>query len=199
MNRLVLASGSATRRAMLSSAGLAVVAVSPDVDEAVIKREARAEGRDAMACARLLAEAKALAVSAGCPDDLVIGADQMLSTPDGLWFDKPAGREAARIQLLSLAGRDHALLTAVAVAKGERILWTAGDRAVLVMRRFSEAFVDDYLARAGDAVLSSVGAYQLEGLGVQLFERVDGDHFTILGLPLLPLLDFLRREGVLTT
>ena len=131
------------------------------------------------------------------PGALVIGADQMLDC-EGVWFDKPTGRDGAREQLKALRGRTHRLVScAVIVRDGERI-WHQIDRARLTMRNFSDAFLDEYLDSAGDDVLHSVGAYQLEGLGAQLFHRVDGDFFTILGLPLLPVLGFLRVHGVIT-
>ena len=143
-----------------------------------------------------MAEGKALAVAAKRPDALVIGADQMLDL-DGRWLDKPADLEAAAAQLRLLSGRPHRLIAAVAVAEGGRIAWTQGDAVRLVMRPLSDAFIDRYLAAEGADVLSSVGAYRLEGMGAQLFEAVEGDFFAVLGLPLLPLLGYLRRAGVL--
>jgi len=196
MTRLILASGSATRRAMLAAAGLAVIPSPPAVDEAEVKASMRAEGGTPADVAEALAVLKAQRVSRRYPGDLVIGADQMLDC-DGVWYDKPADRAAARDQLLALRGRTHTLTsTAVVVRDGER-LWHATDRARLTMRSFSHVFLEGYLDAVGDAVLSSVGGYQLEGRGVQLFSKVDGDHFTVLGLPLLPLLGFLRDHGVL--
>jgi septum formation protein len=164
------------------------------IDEDAVKAAFRAEGADAAGCATALAEAKALRVSARRPGALVIGADQMLVC-DGEWFDKPAGRPEARAHLLALRGRAHELVTAACVARDGAVLWRILDRPRLVMRRFSDAFVDDYLDAVGEAALASVGAYQLEGRGVQLFAAVEGDFFAILGLPLLPLLDFLRGHG----
>jgi len=193
---VILASTSQTRIAMLASAGVAVEALGASVDEAAVKESLKAEGASVEDCAETLAELKALALSRRYPDALVIGADQMLAC-EGRWFDKPTDKAAARAQLLDLRGRKHQLVTAAAVLLGGQRIWHSIDKADLVMRPFSEAFLDDYLDRAGDAVLSSVGAYQLEGLGAQLFTQVKGDVFTILGLPLLPLLDFLREHGVL--
>jgi septum formation protein len=193
---LILASGSRTRLALLTAAGLSVTAIPAAIDEDAVKSQGRAKGQDAAAVALALAEVKARAVSKTHPDALVIGADQMLAC-QSQWFDKPADRTDARRQLLILAGQTHRLLTAVAVCRGDQTLWRHGAVATLTMRSFTEAFVDDYLSRAGDAPLSSVGAYQLEGLGVQLFDKIEGDHFTILGLPLLPLLAFLRQAKVL--
>ena len=188
---IVLASASPTRQAMLSQAGVAFRPVSPDIDEAVVK----AGEPDARRAALRLAELKAGAVAVANPGDLVIGADQMLDC-DGRRFDKPNDRSAARRQLMALCGRRHRLVTAVAVATAaDGVVWSHCEEASLTMRRFSDAFIDGYLAENGDAVLSSVGAYQLESRGAQLFERVEGDFFTILGLPLLPLLAFLRSRG----
>lgn len=192
---LVLASGSRTRAAMLEQAGLTAILDKPLVDEEEVKEAGRVEGVSADIVAEALAELKAQRITRRHPGALVIGADQMLEC-EGRWFDKPAGRDAARDQLLALRGRTHRLVScAVVVRDGERI-WHKTDSARLTMRNFSEAFLDEYLDRAGEGVLHSVGAYQLEGLGAQLFHRVEGDFFTILGLPLLPLLGFLRVHGV---
>ncbi|MBP2306189.1 septum formation protein Maf [Azospirillum melinis] len=193
--KLVLASGSRTRAAMLEQAGLPAILDRPLVDEDEVKATGRAEGVPADAVAEALAELKAQRITRRHPGALVVGADQMLDC-EGRWFDKPADRAAARAQLLDLRGKTHQLVScAVVVRDGER-MWHKTDSARLTMRNFSEAFLDDYLDRVGDDVLHSVGAYQLEGLGAQLFHRVEGDFFTILGLPLLPLLGFLRVHGV---
>ncbi|MBY6264695.1 Maf-like protein [Azospirillum sp. 412522] len=192
---LVLASGSRTRAAMLERAGVTAVLDRPLVDEDEVKAAGRAEGVSADIVAEALAELKAQRITRRHPGALVVGADQMLEC-EGRWFDKPADRAAARDQLLDLRGRTHRLVScAVVVRDGER-MWHRIDSARLTMRNFSESFLDDYLDQAGDEVLHSVGAYQLEGLGAQLFHRVEGDFFTILGLPLLPLLGFLRVHGV---
>lgn len=192
---LVLASGSRTRAAMLEQAGVTAILDKPLVDEDEVKAAGRAEGVPADAVAEALAELKAHRITRRHPGALVVGADQMLDC-EGRWFDKPADRAAARAQLLDLRGKTHRLVScAVVVRDGER-MWHKTDSARLTMRNFSEAFLDDYLDRVGDEVLHSVGAYQLEGLGAQLFQRVEGDFFTILGLPLLPLLGFLRVHGV---
>lgn len=193
---IVLASGSATRRAMLEQAGVAFVVDTAPVDETAVKDAMRLETGNPARVAEVLAELKATRVSARHPGAIVIGADQMLDC-DGVWYDKPADGAAARAQLQSLRDRTHRLVSAVVAVRDGQRLWHHTDQARLTMRRFSDAFLDDYLAKAGDAVLSSVGAYQLEGLGAQLFMAVEGDHFTILGLPLLPLLDFLRENGEL--
>jgi septum formation protein len=192
---LVLASGSRTRALMLEKAGLHPILDKPLVDEEEVKLAGKAEGVGADAVAEALAELKAQRVTRRHPGALVIGADQMLEC-EGVWFDKPSDRAAAREQLLALRGKTHQLVScAVIVRDGER-LWHKVDRARLTMRNFSENFLDGYLDAVGDEVLYSVGAYQLEGLGAQLFQRVEGDFFTILGLPLLPLLGFLRVHGV---
>lgn len=192
---IILASGSATRRAMLENAGVPFVVDTAPVDEAAVKQAMRAETDNPARVAEVLAELKAARVSARHPGAIVIGADQMLEC-DRQWFDKPADREAARAQLLALRDKSHRLVSSVVAVRDGQRLWHHTDAARLDMRRFSDAFLEDYLDRAGAAVLSSVGAYQLEGLGAQLFRAVEGDHFTILGLPLLPLLDFLRENGV---
>jgi septum formation protein len=192
---LILASGSAIRATVLRNAGLVFEVVPPQVDEAEMKRALQAEPAPTEACAIALAELKAQRVSTQRPDALVIGADQMLEC-DGAWFDKPADRGAAAAHLRALRGKTHALVGAVVLAQGGRILWRHVERARLTMRSFDDGFVDAYLDAVGDAALQSVGGYQLEGLGVQLFSHVDGDHFMILGLPLLPLLDILRQHKV---
>lgn len=198
MRDVILASTSQTRIAMLVAAGVVVNSMPPGVDEDEVKRALKAEGAFAADAAIALAELKATRISRRFPDALVIGADQMLDC-QGQWFDKPVDLAAARLQLQSLRGKTHHLQTAAVVMLNGQRIWHQLDKASLTMRPFSDAFLDDYLSRAGDKVLWSVGAYQLEGLGVQLFSRIDGGYFGILGLPLLPLLDFLRTHEVIAS
>lgn len=192
---IVLASASAIRRTMLEHAGVPLVVDTAAIDEDSIKAAMREQTGNPARVAEVLAELKATRVSARHPGAIIIGADQMLDC-DGKWFDKPADIEAARAQLVALRGRTHRLTSAVVAVRDGSRLWHYTDSAKLTMRRFSDAFLDDYLNRAGAAVTSSVGAYQLEALGAQLFISIEGDHFTVLGLPLLPVLDFLRENQV---
>jgi septum formation protein len=194
--QVVLASGSVARAGMLRQAGLAFEARAAAVDEDEIKAAFRAEDAPAGALAEALAELKAQRVSRSVGDAFVIGADQVLDC-EGVWFDKPGDMDAARAHLMALRGREHRLTSAVCVVRAGARLWHHTDSARLFMRPFSDAFLEAYLQATGPAVLESVGAYQLEGLGAQLFTRVQGDYFTVLGMPLLPLLDFLRTHGVL--
>lgn len=192
---VILASASRVRASLLAAAGVAFEVAVSAVDEDEIKRSLRADGADVATVADALALAKAQRVSRRHPGALVVGADQILDC-NGTWFDKPPDIAHARAQLFALRGRSHILATAVCVVRdGERI-WHARAQPRLTMRTFGEDFLDRYLEREGASVLSSVGAYRLEGLGVQLFAAIDGDHFSILGLPLLPLLEFLRQHGV---
>jgi septum formation protein len=193
---LVLASRSAPRRAMLEAAGVPVEVMLPDLDERAV--EAAAGPRSPPEAAALLAREKATVVARLMPRRLVVGADQTLALGTRR-FDKPRDHAAAREQLLAFSGQTHHLHAAVAVARDGEVLFDGTDTASLTMRTLSGSFLDRYMDAAGDAVLDSVGAYQLEKLGIHLFERVAGDHFTILGLPLLLLLEFLRREGSLAT
>ncbi len=191
---LVLASGSAARRALLEAAGLRFAVQPVAIDEAALRETVQAEGGSAEEAALALAGMKARRAAAG--DGLVIGADQILAC-DGAWFGKPADRDAAADQLRALRGRTHSLATAVACWRGGAEIWRHVASPRLSMRRFSDAFLDAYLAAEGDAVLGSVGCYRIEGLGAHLFDAVEGEHAAILGLPLLPLLGFLRQHGVL--
>jgi septum formation protein len=193
--RLILASASPARAALLRAAGLSFEIEPASIDEARIKRLARAIGDSAPACAVALAVEKARVVSARNDGALIIGADQILVAGEE-WFDKPANAADARAQLLALRGRAHTLATAACVMLGDTAIWQATSVPELTMRVFSDAFLDSYIAVEGDLLLGSVGAYRLEGRGVQLFSRIVGDHFAVLGLPLLELLDFLRERGV---
>jgi len=190
---LVLASRSDVRGKILAAAGLRFEIRPAQIEERAV--EAAAGPLDAPAAARLLARAKAQAVAATLPGRLVLGADQTLAR-DGQRFSKPPDRDAAAAQLRTLRGGPHALHTAMALVRDGAVLFEYLDMAELTMRAFSDAFLDDYLDMMGDSATASVGGYQLEGIGVHLFERVKGDYFTILGLPLLPLLAFLRDEGL---
>jgi len=194
--RLILASASPVRARLLKAAAVDFAVEAAMVDEDAVKRGFRAQGRSAADCALALAEAKARRISARHPQALVIGADQILVCAME-WFDKPEDLAGARRQLRALRGRTHTLETAVcAVLAGEQ-LWNFASAPQLTMREFTNTFLDEHLAAEGKAILGSVGAYRLEGQGVQLFERIEGDYFAVLGLPLLPLLGFLRKQGQL--
>lgn len=195
---LILASGSPVRRQLLEQAGIPVRTDRPGVDESEIKAGMGADGAASAEVAEALAETKARRISPRYPGALVLGADQMLDL-DGTWLDKPANRDEAWTHLQRLRGGTHRLsVSAVVVQDGTR-LWHQTEMAELTMRQFSDSFLEAYLDAVGDAALDSVGAYQLEGLGAQLFARIRGDYFTILGLPLLPLLGFLRAHKVIRT
>jgi septum formation protein len=192
--RLVLASGSGVRAMLLRNAGLDFEVHPADVDEDAIKQASGSLSPENLALK--LAEEKALAISVERSDDLVIGADQILEC-DGILFDKPKGYEGARNHMNKLRGRTHRLISASCVAEGGKIVWHNIEEARLTMRDFSDEFLEHYLATAGDGILASVGAYRLEEMGIQLFENIDGDQTTILGLPLLPLFGFLRSQNLL--
>jgi septum formation protein len=189
---LVLASASASRRAILEAAGLPIEIQPANIDER--ETETRAGVRGPSEIATLLARSKAEFVSAQRPGRLVLGADQTLGLGERV-FSKPVDRAAARIQLQALRGQTHELHSALAVVRDGALVFEHCAIARLTMRMFSDVFLDAYIEAAGDAVMASVGAYQVERGGINLFERIEGDHFTIMGLPLLPLLDFLRRDG----
>jgi septum formation protein len=192
---LILASASPSRRQLLTNAGLAFEIEPSGVDEDEVTRSLVAEQASPQDIATTLAEMKAVRVSSRHGAAMVIGADSVLAC-NGRLFDKPPTLAAARRQLLTLAGQTHELISSVVVAKSGARLWHWSERARLTMRPLSETFVDAYLARAGQAVCASVGAYQLEGLGAHLFSKIEGDYFTILGLPLLPLLGFLADHDI---
>lgn len=200
MRRVILASQSKSRRQMLIAAGIAIEVVPSKVDEPQMRRAMEAGGRlttpEQIACG--LAEAKAVEVSRANPDALVIGGDQVLALGKRI-FEKPADQEAARRHLMDLRGRMHDLVSAVVLAEAGQIVWGHVETATLTMRLFSPQFLDSYMAAVGPDVCQSVGAYQLEGMGAQLFERIEGDYFTILGLPLVALLGELRTREVMLT
>ncbi len=194
---LILASESKSRARILEGAGLAFIVEPPGLDESVMRQAVSGEKTlDPHDVAEVLARAKAEAVSELAPKAYVIGGDQVLALGQTI-FTKPDSMEAARRQLLDLSGKTHTLHTAVTVATNGDTIWAETTMATLTMRRLSPEFIGRYLAAAGEEVMGSVGAYQLESIGVQLFEKIDGDYFSILGLPLIPLLDTLRREGVI--
>lgn len=198
---LVLASSSATRRTLLTRAGLAFEALPAAVDEAALKEACQAEKIPAEDAAIILAEAKAERIAHRVPDALVIGGDQLLvcKMDNGTerWFDKPADMGAARTQLQALRGKTHRLVTATVAWRNGARIWQDVTIPRLTMRNFSDAFLDSYLAAEGEVLLGSVGAYRLEAMGVHLFSRVEGEHSAILGLPLIPLLGFLRQHSVI--
>jgi len=193
---LILASASGSRRRILESAGVAFNAQAANVDEEAVKTALQAEGAAAIEAAESLAELKAQRLSQLHPEALVIGADQILLCGD-VWFDKPADMDQAAAHLRALSGKTHSLETALCLLRGGQRIWHHRAAPRLTMRRFDHDFIAGYLAAVGEAALTSVGAYQLEGRGAQLFSKIDGDFFAILGLPLLPLLDILREQGVL--
>jgi septum formation protein len=196
IEELILASASPTRAGLLSAAGLEIRVEPAAIDEETVKRQFRAANRPAADCAVALAEAKASSIAARSDRATVIGADQILVC-GGAWFDKPEDLGAARRQLQELRGRTHELVTAACVMQRGTRLWHAVSRPRLRMRNFSDVFIDEYLAGEGAALLGSVGAYRLEGKGAQLFDRIEGDYFAVLGLPLLELLGFLRDRRML--
>ena len=192
---LILASTSASRRTLLDAAGISCDAVAPGVDEDELKAALKGEGATARAIADALAEAKAVKISRRHPEALVLGGDQMLALDDGTTFDKAADMAELRRQLMRLRGGSHRLISALVIAEGGRAIWRHVDTARLHVRMFSEEWLDSYLAAEGETLLWGVGGYRIEERGVQLFSRIEGDQFTIRGLPLLPLLDYLRTRG----
>lgn len=196
MTRIILASGSKARASVLAGAGVTFDVAIAGVDEAAVKTGLLAEGNGPREVAEALAELKAVRVSRKHPGALVIGADQTLDLA-GKLFDKAESLAEARERLQHLRGKTHKLHSAVVVALDGQAIWREVPAAKLTMRPFTDAFLDDFLARGGESLLGSVGCYRLEDDGVQLFSRIDGDYFTILGLPLMGLLDLLRRYGAL--
>ena len=196
---LVLASQSAARRAMLTAAGVVHEVVPAHVDEAGVTAGLLVEGARAERIADALAELKAVKISCKLPSVLVLGADSVVVTADGALLSKPATRATAEAQLRQLSGTTHRLISAAVFAENGQPVWRAGGAVRLTMRVLSAAFISDYLDAEGEAVLGCVGCYRIEEIGAQLFHKVDGDQFTVRGLPLLAVLGFLRDRGVLAS
>ncbi|TPG41247.1 septum formation protein Maf [Sphingomonas koreensis] len=199
MTVLVLASQSASRRAMLDAAGVPYQAVPARVDEAAAKASLRGEGVSPRDLADALAEMKAVKVSASAPGVLVLGSDSLVVLEDGTVLDKPVDRADAAAHLRRMSGRRHDLISAAVIAENGRPVWRVVDRAKMIMRPLSEAFIESYLDREWPAIAGCVGCYRIEGLGAQLFSRIEGSQFTVLGMPLLQVLDYLRVRGVLAS
>ncbi|RYD58874.1 MAG: septum formation protein Maf [Sphingomonadales bacterium] len=197
--RLVLASQSASRRAMLDAAGVSFEVVAAQVDEASAKESLLAAGTSPRDLADALSELKALKVSRMAPGALVLGSDSLVALADGGLLDKPGSREEAAEHLRRLSGATHDLYSAAVMAENGQPVWRFVDRAKLYVRPLSEAFIESYLALEWPAISGCVGCFRIEGPGVQLFSRVEGSHFTILGMPLLPVLDYCRTRGVLAS
>lgn len=199
-SQVILASGSRARYSLLKSAGLAFTVIPADVDETAVRETLMSDNPeiDPIDIADVLARVKGEAVSAANPDSLIIAGDQVLALGPEI-FSKPTDIESARECLKKLRGQTHQLHSAVVLAENGEVTWAHVETADMTMRNFSTMFLSEYLVKAGDAVCHSVGGYQLEGLGIQLFEKIDGDYCTILGLPLLPLLAELRQRNVLTS
>ena len=195
-SRIILASASRFRKALLDNAGIAVEAVPAEIDERAVEEAVDRTGVTPADIAQILAEAKATEVSERYPDAWVVGSDQVLSL-DGELLHKAADMGEARRRLLKLSGHTHVLDAGVVLARAGEAVWRHVSTARMTMRPLTPEFVGRYLSQAGPGVLASVGAYQIEGPGIQLFERIEGDHFTIVGLPMLPLLEALRAHGVI--
>jgi septum formation protein len=193
--RVILASGSTSRAAMLANAGVPFETDRPAVDEMAVKQSMKISGAGADEVAEALAATKAQQISRKHDGDLVIGADQVLVCGDA-WFDKPDNLDSSARQLRALRGLTHDLVSAVCVVQHQIVIWHHVDRASMTMRPFTDSFLNWYLSEIGEEACSTVGGYKLEGLGAQLFSHVEGDYFTVLGMPLIPLLDFLRAHGV---
>ncbi len=195
---LILASQSAARRAMLEAAGVPFETALPELDESAAKAGLVGAGFDPRSVAEELAQLKALSIGAG-PADLVLGSDLVLEREDGEMLGKPRSREEALAQLRGLSGRTHALHSAAVIAENGEGIWWHSETVRLTMRALSEAFLADYLDREYEQIRWSVGCYRVEGLGAQLFERIEGSHFAVLGMPLLPLLTYLRERRLLAS
>lgn len=199
MTQLILASTSASRRRMLANAGIACDAMAPMVDEHGVKQGLLDAGLGARDIADALAEAKAVKISGKYPAALVIGADQTLALDDGVMLDKPVDPDQAMSQLSMMAGKTHKLFSAVVVAEQGQPVWRFVATSRMIMRPLSQDFITDYVDRHWDDIRHCVGCYQIEGAGAQLFSQVQGSHFDIMGMPLLPLLGFLRERGIMAS
>jgi septum formation protein len=197
MSGIILASQSTSRKAMLEAAGVPFTAETAGIDEDAVKQAMLAEGANGRQLADALAEMKAVKISRRHPDALVLGCDSTVATAEGDLIDKAATRVESAAQLRALAGTTHKLTSAAVVAQGGVPVWRHVDTAKLTMRVFSESFLESYLDTEWPVIAGCVGGYRVEGRGIQLFSRIEGNHFTILGLPLLPLLDWLRVRGVI--
>lgn len=195
--KLILASQSASRRAMLAAAAIPFTAVSASVDEESVKTTLLAEGLAPRDMADALAELKAIKVSSRDPQALVLGCDSVVVLDDGSMLDKPVSRENARAHLTRLSGKRHDLVSAAVIAEAGRPVWRVVDRAKMHVRPLSEAFIETYLDQEWPEIAGCVGCYRIEGPGAQLFTRIEGSQFTVLGLPLLQVLDYLRIRGVM--
>ncbi|MBY8829101.1 Maf family protein [Hephaestia mangrovi] len=196
---LILASQSASRRAMLDAAGVPHDAIPAHVDEEATKIALRDEGAPPRALADALAELKAVKVSQARPGALVLGSDSLVAFEDGTTLDKPESREAAAAHLRMMSGRRHDLVSAAVIAENGRPVWRVVDRAKMFVRPLSDGFIEQYLDMEWPAIAGCVGCYRIEGPGAQLFSRIEGSQFTVLGMPLLPVLDYLRTRGVLAS
>ncbi len=196
--KLILGSASPFRRQLMENAGLTFDVQAARIDERAVEAALEPDAKDPANIALQLARAKALSISAQTPDAFVIGSDQTMSM-DGEIFHKCQSEEEAATQILSMAGRTHELNSAVVISRDQDVVWEHVSVAHMTFRHFDAGFVETYLKLAGKPVLQSVGAYQLEGVGIQLFDKIDGDYFTVLGLPMLPLLDALRKLGIIVS
>lgn len=196
MTEIILASGSETRQKMFKSAGIHAQIAPPHVDEGTVKESLKAEGAKPLDIAFALAELKAKSISVLYPDALVIGADQILDQKGNL-LTKAKNRAQAQATLRTLSGEKHRLLSAAVAVQAGQVIWRGSDRADLTVRPLSDPFISHYLDQLGDRAYNSVGCYHLEGLGAQLFQKVDGDYYTILGFPMLGFMQFLRDRGVI--